>query len=394
MANHFIRAQPPLDFITPQLNPWVLKICQKILPLWLKWQTPIAEINAVNLERLLENYEQFETGKIRLLLAFRHPSVNDPYCMGYLFWTLLSQNVKKQKLALKFPLHSHFMYDRGIPLWAGSFVAWLYSRLGGTSIQRGKLDLPGLRTAREILLKSNYPLAAAPEGATNGHNEIISPLEPGIAQLGFWTVDDLKKSDRAEEVLILPVGIQYFYLTPPWSEIESILTQLEKDCGVKNSDNHSLEESQLYQRLYYLGEVMLDLMENFYRDFYHQFLPKVTELEASLIGNVETVQANPNNLFALRLRNLLNVALTVAEEYFNIQPKGELSDRCRRLEQAGWDYIYRDELKPENNLCAVKRGLADRIAEEADLRMWHMRIVETFVAVTGHYVKEKPRVER
>jgi hypothetical protein len=26
--------------------------------------------------------------------------------------------------------------------------------------------------------------------------------------------------------------------------------------------------------------------------------------------------------------------------------------------------------------------------------MWHMRLVETFVAVTGHYVVEKPTVER
>jgi hypothetical protein len=38
--------------------------------------------------------------------------------------------------------------------------------------------------------------------------------------------------------------------------------------------------------------------------------------------------------------------------------------------------------------------LADRVAEEADLRMWHMRMVESFVAVTGHYVQEKPTVER
>jgi hypothetical protein len=42
----------------------------------------------------------------------------------------------------------------------------------------------------------------------------------------------------------------------------------------------------------------------------------------------------------------------------------------------------------------VERGLADRIAEEADLRLWHMRLVESFVSVTGHYVIEKPSFER
>ncbi|WP_071599813.1 hypothetical protein [Mastigocladopsis repens] len=38
--------------------------------------------------------------------------------------------------------------------------------------------------------------------------------------------------------------------------------------------------------------------------------------------------------------------------------------------------------------------LGDRIAEEANLRMWHMRLVESFVAVTGNYVHEKPTAER
>jgi hypothetical protein len=34
------------------------------------------------------------------------------------------------------------------------------------------------------------------------------------------------------------------------------------------------------------------------------------------------------------------------------------------------------------------------VAEEAHLRLWHMRLVETFVSVTGHYVLEKPTFDR
>ena len=185
-------------------------------------------------------------------MAFRHPSVNDSYCMGYLVWTLLPKVAKETKISLKYPLHSHFMYDRGIPLWAGSAVGWLYSKLGGTSIQRGKLDIPGLRSARELFVNSQFPISAAPEGATNGHNEIISPLEPGISQLGFWCAEDLRKSNRKEAVFILPIGIQYFYISPPWQEIEQLLTQLEEDAGI-SSKNHSLETAKLYERLYQLG---------------------------------------------------------------------------------------------------------------------------------------------
>jgi hypothetical protein len=94
------------------------------------------------------------------------------------------------------------------------------------------------------------------------------------------------------------------------------------------------------------------------------------------------------------LQSILDFALQISESYFNLKAKGTKIDRCRRIEQAGWNWIYREELKPPHNLSTVSQKLADRIATEADLRMWHMRIVESFVAVTGSYVKDKPTIER
>ncbi len=376
MNHNSIHAQPPLEHIPSNFNPWIHRGVKSILPFWLQWQTTIQEIEGNNVEKLASLYQQFQDGNIRFLMAFRHPSVNDPYCMGYLVWKLLPKVAKEKKIKLKNTIHSHFIYDRGIPIWAGSTVGWLYSQLGGTSIQRGKLDISGLRSARELFVNSQFPMAAAPEGATNGHNEIISPLEPGISQLGFWCAEDLHKANRKETVFIVPIGIQYFYLSPPWQTIEKLLTQLEKDAGI-SPPNHSLEPNQLYERLYQLGEHFLGIMENFYRQFYHQELPDLSE---------QNLQQ--------RLQKLLNIGLQVAETYFNLKPKGNMIDRCRRLEQAGWEYIYRDDFKEMNKLSSVEKGLGDRIAEEASLRMWHMRLVESFVAVTGYYVKDKPTAER
>ena len=376
MNQSSIHAQPPLEFIPPNFNPWLWRGVKTLLPFWLKSQTTIADIEGKNVEKLVDLYQQFQTKKIRFLMAFRHPSINDPYCMGYLVWKLLPQIAKQQKIKLNSPLHSHFMYDRGIPLWAGSAVGWLYSQLGGTSIQRGKLDIPGLRSARELFINSQFPIAAAPEGATNGHNEIISPLEPGISQLGFWCAEDVNKQNRNETVLIVPIGIQYFYLSPPWQNIENLLTELEKDTGILTK-THSLEPSELYERLLKIGEHLLGIMEEFYEKFYHR-----------------KVSSDPQENLVARLQILLNTALDVAETYFNLKPKGTVIERCRRLEQAGWDYIYRDDFKNIDQLSLVEKGLGDRLAEEASLRMWHMRLVESFVAVTGSYVKEKPTAER
>ena len=123
-------------------------------------------------------------------------------------------------------------------------------------------------------------------------------------------------------------------------------------------------------------------MENYYTQFYKAPKPSISE------------DLSPNTALKQRLEALLNTALKVAEDHFGMKAKGTTIERCRRLEQAGWDRIFRDELKPGQTLSAIERGLADRIAEEASLRMWHMRLVENFVAVTGRYVLENPTAER
>jgi hypothetical protein len=371
------------------------------------WQTEIAEVQTENVEILLDLYEQFRVGKVRFLMAFRHPSANDPICLAYLLSQIAPRVARQQKRSFRAPLHTHFIYDRGIPLWAGATMGWLYSQLGGTPIHRGKVDRQGLRSARDLFANGKLPLAASPEGATNGHSEIVSPLEPGLAQMSFWCVEDLLKAGRSEQVLIVPMDVRYRYINPPWQGLEALIREMEIDSGIvekiktEGGDAGGMTaglsglEAQLYQRLYRLGEYLLSVMEQFYSRFYHRSLPSLKAVaEATNPANESAKFPLSNEEFSMRLTALLDVALMVAEQYFNLQPKGSVIDRCRRLEQAGWDYIYREDIKQLELLSPLERGLANRVAEEADLRMWHMRLVESFVAVTGHYVLEKPTVER
>ncbi|MEG5044517.1 1-acyl-sn-glycerol-3-phosphate acyltransferase [Microcoleus sp. B4-C1] len=406
MPNSISQVQPPLEFIPPAYNPLVMQGCKQILPWWLRFRTSISHVEAENVETLAELFHQFQNQKVRFLLAFRHPNSDDPYCLGQLIWKLVPQAARAKGLPLQFPVHSHFIYDRGIPLWAGAGVGWLYSQLGGTPIVRGKIDRAGLRSARDLFANSQFPIAAAPEGATNGHNEIVSPLEPGVAQMGFWCVEDLLKAERTEKVLIVPIGIQYRYVNPPWQPLEKLLTQLEIDCGLPplerteianletaNPDSENPNHKFQYLRLIRLGGHLLAVMEEFYSRFYHKNLPQTISILPSSISE-RTPNNFDNEVMIARLKALLDVALQVAEEYFNLKPKGSLIDRCRRLEQAGWDYIYREDIKNIAALSPLERGLADRLAEEASLRMWHMRLVESFVSVTGRYVAEQLTAER
>ncbi|MGF2037720.1 MAG: 1-acyl-sn-glycerol-3-phosphate acyltransferase [Nostoc sp. CmiVER01] len=386
MANVIYQAQPPLEFIPPAFNPLVLRFVHLLLPSWINWQTPITQIEADNVEVLVDLYRQFQEGKIRFMLAFRHPKTDDPFCLTYLLSQLVPKVARSQGTALQLPIHAHFMYDRGIPLWAGSYVGWIASRLGGTPIQRGKADWTGLRSARDLFANGKFPMAAAPEGATNGLSENISPLEPGIAQLGFWCAEDLHKAGRDQQVLIVPVGIKYSYVDAPWGAIANLLSEMEAASGlpVNEAENASIE--LLYPRLLILAENLLSLMEKFYTRFYHLKLADIKTV-------VEEIE-DRNEALAVRLQALLNAALLISEQYFDLQSKGTLSDRCRRVEQAGWNYIFREDFKDVKGISAVEKALGDRVAEESNARMWHMRLVESFVAVSGNYIREKPTVER
>ena len=389
-------AQPPLEFIPEQFNPLVYYITQRLLPVLMRFRirpwlpAGIAQVETVNVEALVHLYQQFQAGKIRFLIAFRHPEVDDPLCMMYLLSRAVPKVARQKGISLQHPIHSHFLYDRGMTLWAGDWLGWFFSRLGGLPIHRGKrLDKVGMKTARDLFANGKLPISVAPEGATNGHSEIVSPLEPGVAHMGFWCVEDLVKANRTEEVFIVPICNQYHYINPSWGKLDWLLSKLEADCGlqVQQVDESNLVEPKkvFYERLFRLGEHVLSQMEQFYARFYHQSTPVVRQTDPS---------ASRNEVLEARLQTVLDRSLKAAEQYFGLESHGTVIDRSRRIESAGWDDIHRKDLPNLHALSPVERGLADWIAEEASLRTLHMRLAESFVAVTGTYVQQKPSFER
>ncbi|HIK08564.1 MAG TPA: 1-acyl-sn-glycerol-3-phosphate acyltransferase [Trichormus sp. M33_DOE_039] len=394
MPKFITSTQPPLKFITHRFNPVVVQIIHGMLPLILRFRTRpwlpagIVQVEAKNAEVLAELYEQFQAGKIRLLMAFRHPEVEDPLCVLYMLSRIVPQVARQQSIKLKQPIHSHFIYDRGMTIWAGKWLGWLFSRLGGVPVRRGRrLDKQAIQTARNLFANGKLPIAIAPEGGNNGHSGIVSPLEPGVAQMGFWCVEDLHKANRVETVVIVPISIQYQYIQPPWSKLDQLLSKLEADSGlpVKSMGNGANQPEIHQQRICRLGEYLMTEMEEFYRRFYHQDIPKANTAEAS---------TTPHETFIERLHRLLDKALQVAEQYFGVQPQGNFIDRCRRLEEASWNLIYRDDIADINALPPFQRGLADWVAQEADLRVQHMRLVESFVAIQANYLQSQPTADR
>lgn len=395
---HFLNhVQPKLHFIPQTINPCLIRLIHRGLPLLMRIRTQpwlpagIARVDSRNEEIMAQLYQQFQSGTIRLVIAFRHVEVDDPLCGLYLLSRSVPRAAQHLGICLEQPLHSHFIYERGMPLWAGAWLGWLFSQIGGVPVRRGREpDWKGLRVVRDLLLQGQLPLAVAPEGGTNGHSGIVSPLEPGVAQMGFWAVNDLHHANRTESVVIVPVGIQYHYLDPPWEGLSQLLDQLEAESGLSTAEmkfSTNVDRStQCYQRLLRLGDHLLTRMETFYRRFYHEPISRnETDPQSHL---------SQEQILAERLHHLMDVSLRVAEMYFNIPAKGNPIERCRRLEEAGWTYIYRDDIEDVKSLSQLDRGLADWVAAEANLRLLHMRLVESFVAVSGTYIQDKPTIER
>ena len=81
----------PLDFLPPRLDGRVLALSRRLLPWYLRRQCAITSLEVQNLERLVAAMDRFQAGESRLLLAFRHPSVDDPACLAHLIWRDLAR---------------------------------------------------------------------------------------------------------------------------------------------------------------------------------------------------------------------------------------------------------------------------------------------------------------
>ncbi len=405
-------AQSGLRFLPAHFSPWVHRLSRWALPLLLR-KREIVDCQVEGAERLAQLFSEHQQGRVRLLIAFRHPTTTDPLTMARLIWEEVPRAARAAGLTLRRPVHSQFLYDRGIPLWAGEAAGWILGALGGIPIQRGKLDRVALKAAREVLAQGPFPLAIAPEGATNNHGELLGPLEPGLAQMAFWCCDDLAAAGRQERVLIVPIALKYVTQGRDWPAIDTLLDRLEAQLrrrpgrhgaegsegveGSEASDNTahpagaggpmgdgSVAEALRYRRLIQLGDNVITLLEDFYREAHGLDLPPLSA-PAPYPSCLE-------NGFITRLERIRNAALGVAESRLQLlRPKGSLGERCRRVEQAGWDRIYRDDLKA---MTPLERSLADWQATEARLAMDHMRLVEYFSTLSGSYVAEKPSFDR
>ena len=361
-------ARPALRRLPTRASRIVQAVVSRLLPLLFRGQgLEIRNGNAAN--GLARAFAAQQSGESNLLIAFRHPSTRDPVVLADLFWNRVPEAARRLKLPLARPIQLRFLYDRGIPIWAGPVIGWLLQRSGGIAIHRGRLDRPALSQARAALAQGRYPLVVAPEGATNNLSGEMAPLEPGVAQLAFWAAEDLEKAGDARQLEVLPVGIQYSWRKHNWGALDARLNALERHLGIPTAavSPGNLETTRR-ERLIEIGMNLLKALEQ-----------------------LERLKPDPEKSFSERIGAYRLHGLAKAEAHFALRAVGNLQERCRRIEQAAWDRIYREGV---DQLPPLERSLADWEAREADLQLTRMRLVEHFTSVSGHYISDRSDFDR
>ena len=186
-----------------------------------------------------------EQHRERLLFLSNHPSTTEPP-IAYHIANLMGSRFQ-------------YMAARQVFDWGFGVVGALIRNLGAFSVISGAADREALKAARASLAKKEGKLVLYPEGEpTSGMNDSLLPLQPGIAQLGFWGYEDARKVDPNADIKVLSAFIKYVYLGTDAkikSDLYTSIKRIEKEFRVDPGNKN------LLRRFLTIGRVILERSE-------------------------------------------------------------------------------------------------------------------------------------
>ena len=144
----------------------VQAVVSRLLPLLFRSQG--LDINSGKAaEGLAKALAAQQTGACNLLIAFRHPSTRDPVVLADLFWNRVPRAARRLNLRVKRPIQLRFLYDRGIPIWAGPLTLAAATQRRHCDPSR-LLDRPALSQARAAPPRGVIPVVGG-----RGHQQPV-----------------------------------------------------------------------------------------------------------------------------------------------------------------------------------------------------------------------------
>lgn len=334
---------PTLDVPGPRLNFSVIRLARLIMRPYAR-ALRFLEPTMLGGERMVDAYRDFQDGKTRLIIGFRHAYGDDPQLMIYTLHHALPREARRLKKHLKGITHAHFVYGVEVPFWSGGFVRWLLPNAGAVPINHVHMDSVGMNRIRKTLVSGAFPLALAPEGHVTYDSETVGELETGTARFGFWSIEDLARAGRDEKVVFLPVSTHYRYGKGADRALDRLLSGLEAECGIEGSATGGRTIEALRARVAAIGKSILSITGAYYHE---------------LSGTPEGANQEA----------LLDAALSAAERILALTGSGEPFERLYRIRDVAWDRIFRGDM---DAMSPLRKSLASRETGEAWYAMRHL----------------------
>ncbi len=344
----------------PKVNRAVVRFFRAIMhpfARFLKFRKPVI----LYPERMVHSWHDFNEGKTRLLVGFRHAYGDDPQMMVYTIHKALPRYAKKLGRPIRGLTHVHFVYGAEVPLWSGPFVRWVLPKAGALPVNHVKLDSVGMGRIRKVLSQGAFPLALAPEGHVTHASEMIEDLESGTARFCFWCMEDIERKNRSEDMIFLPVSIHYRYHPRTGKKLLRMLSDMEEETGLPRPDS---AKTGISSRLARLGEAILTQLGSFYR-----------EEQGSLPENQDAV---------------LEAALRSCERFFALPHDGLPPARIYRVRSAAWDRLFRSDI---DSLTPLGTALAGRESGEAWYGMRHLETASILHQVSLTAIPDRGTLE-
>jgi hypothetical protein len=226
------------DFYPPTPNNLIIWMMYHLVPHVLDRMCGVAKITVPDddLRRLRES----TLG--RCIITPNHPSRVEPVIAVYLASLI----------------HRRFHYVSAIENFEGIWERTLQC-IGAYSITRGTSDRKSLSTTRSLIAEQDQQVVIFPEGEIYHHNDFLLPLNAGVAQIGFWALQDLAKLGKPLSLPVVPIAVKYKFLDDVSGYIHKRVARLEKALGIIKP------EGNLRDRVLQVGATIVQTLEKRYK---------------------------------------------------------------------------------------------------------------------------------
>ena len=361
MRGKVLVARKGVGFHGPRFTPRMFGFARRVGPAYNRLIEGIGKIHVSDMIPLFRAMGDFQSGRTRLIILFRHAAKADGPVVLQTVVNELPAWCRKTGNALQSRPHAHFLYGKDVLNWAGALPRWVFPGIGGIPVVNGRVEKESNSSIRRILLDGDFPLAFAPEGQVTYHSFRVSEMSQGTSKLAAWTHTDLRRSGRGTNVVVLPVAIGYRYAADLPRLLEEILAMLGGETGIEVGDDPR-------SALLAITEYLINTLEHAYELSY----PHIVDFPAEH----DTQQ---------RIHRLCDRILRCLESAIGFSSEGSVLDRVFRTRYWIMDALHREDIDPAD-LTPAARSMADHRAKIAAQLDTHQQIVDVLEYVDLAYI--------